>query len=158
MNKKIITALSGIVVIGAVVTWFAYKNNQAFEAQIPASNDTAATPTPVATKPEVVVPTSTGIYKDGTYSATGTYFIPEGSEQISVTVTLKNGVVTDAQFVASARRGDSREFQVAFADGYKQFVVGKPIDKVSLTVVNGSSLTPKGFMDALTKIKAQARA
>jgi 23S rRNA (uracil1939-C5)-methyltransferase len=36
-------------------------------------------------------------------------------------------------------------------------VVGKNIEELNLTVVNGSSLTPKGFMDALAKIKVDAQ-
>lgn len=157
MNKRIIAILSGVVVIGAVVTWFAYQNNQQYTAPAPATpRDTTPTPVPVATKPDAVVPV--GKYKDGTYTATGTYFIPEGSEQVTVTVMLKNGIIVDAQFVANTRNGDSREFQNAFAQGFKEKVIGKSIDSVSLTVVNGSSLTSKGFMDALGKIKTQARA
>ena len=45
-----------------------------------------------------------------------------------------------------------------FKAGFSELVVGKPVDQVSLSVVNGSSLTPKGFMDALAKIKAEAKA
>ncbi len=37
-------------------------------------------------------------------------------------------------------------------------VVGKKIDEVQLTKVAGSSLTPKGFMDALEKVKTEAKA
>ena len=36
-------------------------------------------------------------------------------------------------------------------------VVGKNIDEVAITKVAGSSLTPKGFTDALEKIKADAK-
>ena len=154
MNKKIVTALSGVVVIGAVVTWLAYKNNQQYESATTTPVDT--TPVPTTAKPEEA--TVSGNYKDGTYTAAGSYFVPNGSEEIGVTVTLKNDVITDAQFIANARRDESQQFQDAFAQGFKTKVVGKTIDAVSLTVVNGSSLTPKGFMDALEKIKTQAKA
>ncbi|KXK09170.1 MAG: hypothetical protein UZ21_OP11001000228 [Microgenomates bacterium OLB22] len=48
--------------------------------------------------------------------------------------------------------------QGLFAEGYKTQVVGKSIDELKLDVVNGSSLTPKGFEDALQKIKTEAAA
>lgn len=40
-------------------------------------------------------------YKDGTYSATGRYQTPGGSESIGVTVTLANGI-TDASVTQNA--------------------------------------------------------
>jgi hypothetical protein len=46
--------------------------------------------------------------------------------------------------------------QGKFKEGFEEAVVGKPLDEIALTVVNGSSLTPKGFMDALTKVKLEA--
>lgn len=97
-------------------------------------------------------------YADGTFSATGTYSSPGGQESVEVSLTLKDGVVTDATYKGNAGFGRSKQFQEQFGAGYKQMVVGKSIDSLSLDVVNGSSLTPKGFMDAVQKITAQAKA
>lgn len=99
-----------------------------------------------------------GSYKDGTYSAVGVYRSPAGGEQVDVTLTLANGVVTDATFTGEATNPKSVAYQDNFAKGFKEEVVGKSIDSLSLTVVNGSSLTPMGFMDAVAKIKAEAKA
>ncbi|MFA5946693.1 MAG: hypothetical protein WC813_01575 [Patescibacteria group bacterium] len=111
---------------------------------------------PVATptdKPAVV----SNVYKNGTYTAVGNYNSPAGSEEIKVTITLKEDIITDATVVAMATNPKSVFMQGRFIEGYKTLVIGKKIDEVQLTVVSGSSLTPKGFIEALAEIKAQAK-
>ncbi len=103
-------------------------------------------------------PAPSSTYKDGTYSATGNYISPGGEESIKVTVTLKNDVISDANVVSLATRPESKNFQSKFISGYKALVIGKDIATVELTKVSGSSLTPGGFNDALSKIKVEARA
>lgn len=99
-----------------------------------------------------------GAYVNGTYSATGKYTSPAGAESVEVTLTLKEGVVTDAQFKGDAANPASVKWQGNFAAGFKDQVVGKSIEEIQLDVVNGSSLTPKGFMDAVSQVKAEASA
>lgn len=98
------------------------------------------------------------VYADGEYETTGTYVSPAGEEEIDVMLTLENGVIVDAGFMGKAENNASVRLQGQFAEGYKEVVVGRSLDELSLTVVNGSSLTPKGFMDAVEKIKLQAAA
>ncbi len=97
-------------------------------------------------------------YKDGSYKAVGSYVSPAGQEEVDVTLVLKDGKITSAEFVGESQNPISKKLQNQFNEGYKQVVVGKSIDELSLTVVNGSSLTPKGFMDAVQKIKEEAKA
>lgn len=97
-------------------------------------------------------------YKDGTYSSTGEYTSPAGKEEVGVSLTLKNNIVTDVTFTPKATNEISVKLQTMFADGYKTLVVGKDINTVKLNKVSGSSLTPKGFNDAIEKIKLQAKA
>lgn len=99
-----------------------------------------------------------GAYKDGTYSADGVYRSPAGGESVSISVTLKGDVITAATFEGDATNPKSVKMQEAFAAGFEEVVVGKSLDDVSVTVVNGSSLTGAGFMEALAKIKAEAKA
>lgn len=105
-----------------------------------------------------VTTTTSATYKDGTYTATGAYSSPGGTEKIGVTVTLKDGVVTSSSLDTSKATGDAAEYQDQFASGYKKLVVGKKIDSISLSRVSGSSLTSNGFNDALDTIKQQAKA
>jgi uncharacterized protein with FMN-binding domain len=96
-------------------------------------------------------------YKDGTYTTTGNYVSPGGAEELEVLITLKDGIITDAEVESKATRPNSVKFQGLFVSGYKPLVVGKSIDDVQLTKVSGSSLSPQGFNEALSEIKEQAR-
>lgn len=96
-------------------------------------------------------------YKDGSYTAVGNYLSPGGAETLGVTLVLKDGVVMDASLEIQATRPISKQMQEVVAANFKPLVIGKSIDAVSLDKVSGSSLTPKGFNDAVVKIKAQAK-
>jgi len=119
--------------------------------------DNAMTPAPKSLE-SMTSEKSVNSYKDGTYTAQGEYLSPGGEEQVGVEATLADGVVTDVIFTPKATRPTSVKFQGQFATGYKEMVVGKNIDEVELDTVSGSSLTPKGFTDALEKVKEQAKA
>jgi len=100
----------------------------------------------------------TATYANGTYEATGEYVSPGGRESIDVSVTVMNGKITDTTVTPNADSGEAKEYQQRFAANYKDMVVGKSIDEVSLTRVAGSSLTGIGFNDALEQIKEDAAA
>lgn len=95
-------------------------------------------------------------FEDGTFEAIGTYTSPGGTETIQVSLVLNDGVVTEASVTPQATRPNSVKFQELFKNNFESEVVGKNIDEISLDKVGGSSLTPKGFMDALEDIKSQA--
>ena len=83
---------------------------------------------------------------------------PGGEDQVTVTLTLAHDVITSVNVTPGAQDRTSQRYQDRFISGYKQYVVGKNIASVNVGVVSGSSLTPIGFNDALTQIKAQAKA
>ena len=97
-----------------------------------------------------------GSYNDGTYTAEGSYQTPETVEQISVTLTLADGVVTDVEVTGDPKAPETEQYQGQFIDGIAEEVVGKPIDELNVSRVAGSSLTSGGFNDALESIKEQA--
>ena len=101
--------------------------------------------------------TNVTVYTDGAYTAEGSYSTPGGSEDISVTATLTDGVITDITATGSATGGNSAQYQRQFLSGYKSEVVGKSIDEVKLSRVAGSSLTSTGFNRALDTIKNDAK-
>jgi uncharacterized protein with FMN-binding domain len=113
-------------------------------------------PTPSSDDTSTPTPTASSTYKNGTYTATGSYSSPGGTQQIEVTLTLANDVVTAASAVGKATDGDAREFQSEFVANFKGQVVGKSIASLNLGKVSGSSLTPKGFNSAVSAIKSQA--
>jgi uncharacterized protein with FMN-binding domain len=107
-----------------------------------------AAPSTIADKP----------YKDGTYTAVGTYTDPGGQDSIRLQVTLAKNIITDAVVTPLAGDGTCRSYQDLFIGGFKSKVVGKPISSVHLSYVAGSSLTSGGFNTALAKIASDAGA
>lgn len=141
-----------IIVLGLIAGgYFFTKPN----SQVPVvTTDMTATPTMSSSG----TATQVSSYRDGRYSATGRYNSPGGEQTLTVSLTVKGGLITDSSVTGSATRGDSAEYQVMFIDNYKSQVTGRSIDSLFLTKVSGSSLTPQGFNDALVKIKAEAKA
>lgn len=136
------------VTTGALVTATSLLLGVGVSACSPTAQTTSVEASPTATASE---------YKDGTYTVMGNYTSPGGEEQIEVTVTLAGDQITAAEVTPQATLPMSQKFQGLFKDNFKQFVMGKNIDEVHLDAVSGSSLTPKGFNDALEKVKMEAR-
>lgn len=166
-RQGIITAFSVVIIasilIAAVTTANGRKRPVAQASSTsPATAQTTSVPSadPVpTTTPQTATtnpPQSTSLYKDGSYTATGEYQAPGGLESINISVTLKDGTITDTSAVSGSVDRDSAEYQQLFISHYRRFVVGKNIDSVSLDRVSGSSLTPQGFNDAINQIKQQA--
>ena len=118
----------------------------------PQPNPTPVTP-PTTPTPK---PAPTTAFKDGTYSADGDYFAPSGSEKIGITLTVKNDIILSASAAVRATQPTSKKYQEVFAAGFGAKIVGKKMSEISLDTVSGSSLTPQGFNDAVSKIRAQA--
>lgn len=123
-----------------------------------AVDTTTTTTTTTTTDTTTPPPVTSSVYKDGSYSAVGTYTAPSGEESIGVSVTLAGDVVKDVSVTANATNSDSKKYQQKFIAGYKTMVVGKKISDIKLSKVSGSSLTPNGFNDAIAKIEAGAKA
>lgn len=145
--------IATIVLAVAALGWWKFGGDSAPVA-------TSVTPTPTTPTPVTPTPVATDNrkYKDGAYTATGNYMAPSGNEHIVVSLTIKNDKVTAVTSTSPSSNREAKRFQGFFSSGVSGAVVGKSIDQVNLTVISGSSLTPEGFMDALAKIKLQAKA
>lgn len=95
-------------------------------------------------------------YKNGKYSTDGSYISPAGIETIGTVVEIENDTIKSVVVTQNATNPTSVSWQKAFVEGISGEVVGKKIDEIKPSRVNGSSLTPKGFEDALNKIKSEA--
>jgi uncharacterized protein with FMN-binding domain len=102
--------------------------------------------------------TTTSGYKDGTYTATSQYYVPHSYEEIQVSLTVKNGIVTDSSIQNSEGDRESAQFQEQFTAYYKSYVVGKNLSGLSLSRIAGASDTTQGFNDAVTQIQSKAQA
>ena len=96
-------------------------------------------------------------YKDGTYSADGTYVSPNGTETVGVELTLADGTVTGVNITQHPSNPNTRKFQGEFAGGIAAQIVGKNIDELNVSKVAGSSLTSGGFNQAVEQIKSEAQ-
>jgi uncharacterized protein with FMN-binding domain len=98
---------------------------------------------------------TTSEFRNGTYTATGTY--GGGPSHITVTLTVKDGNVTAVRVRPHATVQRSLQLQRSFAAAVPNVVVGKKLDQLRVGKLAGSSHTPQGFNDALDKIRQQAR-
>jgi len=102
--------------------------------------------------------TGSGTYTDGTYTESGDYEAPSGTETVEVTVTLADGIITDVTVVGDATDPTAQSRQAQFSAGIADIVEGKNIDELDVQKVGGSSLTSGGFNVAIEAIKADAAA
>lgn len=138
LSKKITTAI-GVSLSAAITTGCA--STDADGASAPSASDNGAgqgSPT----------------YADGQFEAEGWYGNLPSS--IGVTVTLADGTITAVKVTPHATDETSLALQKRFAAAVPRLVVGKDIDSVRLDRVAGNSGTPKGFNDALARIKVEA--
>jgi hypothetical protein len=97
-------------------------------------------------------------YKDGTYTEQGTYTSPGGQELISVKLTIASDAVKAVTVKTIKADPTATQYEAQFEGGISKAIVGKKINDLNVTQVAGSSLTSQGFDNALTKIKADAKA
>jgi len=154
MNPKVIgVGILVLAIIGVAAMQLSKSSMNSQTADQSVSPTVVATTAPVEATGEEM---TTSSYEDGEYEAVGNYTSPAGEEEVEIMITLEGGVVTAAEFTGKATHNVSMKLQKSFSEGFEEQVVGKSIDEIALTVVNGSSLTPKGFMDALQKVKTEA--
>jgi uncharacterized protein with FMN-binding domain len=150
-NSYALSAFAGVTLVGALAG-----------CSSTASTDTGSNAAAASTEPSAAATTSatasSSSYKDGSYSADGTYQSPAGLGKITVSVTLASGVVTAIKVDGHATDPTAKAYQADFDSGIAGKVVGKKIDALNVTNVSGSSLTSGGFDEAIKTIEAQASA
>lgn len=149
VRKSVFAGIAGLSLVGTVAGC--------------APSATQETPAPATTAPATTSgsanpgTTSGGsAYKDGTYSADGTYVSPNGTETVGVELTIESDTVTAVDITTHPTNPNTEKFQGEFAGGVASQIVGKKIDELNVSKVAGSSLTSGGFNDALEEIKAEA--
>lgn len=93
-------------------------------------------------------------YKDGTYSAVGTYGgLPS---HLTVTVNLQQGLISHVEVKTHATDPTSLDYQRNFAAAVPAVVEGKSLKDAKVGKLAGASGCPIGFNDALDQIRKQA--
>ena len=143
-KKPLLTAAAGLALLGTAGC------GSAGTAQDTAVDEASGTPS-------AAPPAGSREFQDGEYTATGTYIPPSNTkEEVTVSLTLSDGVVTDLEVSTSGNHPTSKRYQAEFTDGVQQEVVGKPLDEVKVDKIASSSLTSSGFNKALDEIKSEA--
>ncbi len=97
-------------------------------------------------------------FKDGSYNASGSYFAPSGYETIGVQIGVSKGIISSVSITPDSNDFQSLRYQQRFMDGLNSLVVGKSLDQAYIYGrVNGASLTPLGFNNALDQIIQQSK-
>jgi hypothetical protein len=149
---------TGIVAAAIIVVALFGISRYENKSTITPSSATTSSPATVAISSSSSSTKPTSSFKDGTYSAVGSYDTPAGTEHVGVSLTIAGGVVTAADVTSEAVAPESKRYQAMFISGYKTQVIGKNISDLNLDKVSGSSLTPQGFDDAVAQIKTEATA
>lgn len=152
VRKSVFAGIAGLSLAGTVAGCApSAQQPAAQETQAPESSATAA-----PSSSSSALASSGAGYKDGTYSADGTYKSPNGTETVGVQLTLANGTVSAVEITEHPSNPNTRKFQGQFASGIADQVVGKSLDEIKVSKVAGSSLTSGGFNQAVEEIKTQA--
>jgi uncharacterized protein with FMN-binding domain len=105
-----------------------------------------------------ISPKTTNVYKDGNYSFSLSYRVPEGNtEKITTLVTLSKDTVTAIKNTNTATNRTSKEYQNNFESKIQAAAIGKKIDSLNLDAVGGASLTTDAFMKAVREVRSQAK-
>lgn len=161
-KTKLIVGVVVVALIGAVLLFTEHtksqQNNAADMATTSQQTATQTTPSQTTTSTGSTPVSSTATFKDGTYTASSDYRVPPGIESIKVTLTVKNGQVTNSSIINSENDHTSVVFQQSFSHDYQAYVVGKSLSTLDLSVISGASDTTQGFNDAVAQIRNQAQA
>ncbi|WDG17071.1 FMN-binding protein [Microbacterium sp. Clip185] len=156
--RPVRTAAAVIGVAGAFA--LAGCSSQAATTDTGSSDAPATSSTPMSTGSsgsDSSSSSSSGTYKDGTYTAEGSYQTPETVEKITVKVTLADDTITAVDVTGDPQARESQQYQGQFIGGISDEVVGKKIDDIKVSRVAGSSLTSGGFNQAIEEIKTEAK-
>ncbi len=147
-SRTAIAALAGLSVVGTLAGCSATTTSAGDPPAGSSQSDTSGSAT---SKTD-----NSATYKDGTYTAPGSYASPGGEENISVTLTLADNVITAMKVITVKADPTAAAYEHMFEGGISAVTVGKKLNELNIGVVAGSSLTSMGFNRALATIKADA--
>ncbi len=101
---------------------------------------------------------STTSYKDGSYTASSSYYVPHGTNTISATVTVSNGKITAVTTNDNYTDNESAMYIDSFESSVSSSAVGTSLADASFSRIGGASLTTEGFNNVLDEIRTQAAA
>ncbi|HWC57477.1 MAG TPA: hypothetical protein VG621_00785 [Candidatus Paceibacterota bacterium] len=166
-NKNLGIGIATLLIIGVIIVTFAHRATTSAPNQNDAASSEASLPPPLADATPATVTTepsqpsatpAPAPYKNGTYTLTTSYMSPGGTDKLGVSLTLSDGIITDATVTPLPSNRTSAQYQSGFIASYKSSVIGKSIASLSIAKVAGASLTTASFNEALATIRTQASA
>lgn len=154
----IVVAILGVIIVALGFAIFFIPKQT--EVPAPVSEEMNRTEQMEAAE-EAVIETNPNPTPDTTITGTTftekvSYLTPARTEhKMAVSLTVTDGVVTEANVVYDEGDGFSNPNQERFDAAYKAEVIGKSLADISLSRVGGASLTSQAFNDAVAKIAAQ---
>lgn len=131
------------------------ENGSSMESQ-EINNGTSTSQTTQETQGTTV---STVSYKNGTYSESASYKSPAGNEDVTFQFTIADNTITGVELATKSENAMSQKFQGFFMEGIQKEVIGKKLNELgTFSRVNGSSLTPKAFNEAVSALKEKVKA
>jgi len=121
--------------------------------------DEEATSTGTTATTNTTSSTTSSTYKDGTYSATVSYYVPHGAtNNLTAKVTVSSNKITAVTVNDNYSDNESAMYIDSFESAIKSAVIGQDVGSLSLSRVGGATLTTQAFDDALTTIRNDAKA
>lgn len=103
--------------------------------------------------------TSTGSYKDGTYTKTISYYVPHGgSNSVKVTLTVSGGTITSVSADDTYTDRESGVYISSFESEVSNNAKGQSLASYSPSRIGGASLTTEAFAEAISGIRSDAAA
>lgn len=134
------------------------EDSDAVEVEVEIEEETEVESVDMEVEVEEEADASTTVYADGSYSRAGSYNTPAGTQQITVSLTVKDDVVTGVNIFGSSDNETTQQYIDLFAAGIPNIVNGVRLEDLDgVSAVNGSSLTGGAFNSALAQIKAAAQ-
>ncbi len=128
-----------------------------------ADSNQTSTSSEVSTSPESSqadrVSSQSALYKDGTYTASADYRVPEGHTNIiDVKLSIVDGKIATVSLTSQADDVESKEHIGDFVEAISGDAKGQSIADYQPSRVGGASLTTGAFNDVLDAVRDDARA
>jgi uncharacterized protein YoxC len=154
-KKLSIIAVSVVVLAGSGLAIFSNNN----KSQNTDSSDKGTTLKKLNSESDSTTSQSQStIYNNGDFAEDVNYKVPFGeSEDIKVSLSLQDNLVTDVKVELNATNPKSKEFQGKFKQVFDtENFAGKKLEDVALSRVSGASLTTAAFDKAIISISQKA--
>lgn len=122
----------------------------------PASSNSTSSSSTTSTSSSTT--SSTSSYKDGTYTASSSYYVPHGTNTISATITVSNNKITSVTTKDDYTDRESAMYIDSFESSVSGSAVGTSLANASFSRIGGASLTTEAFNSVLDEVRTQAAA